>query len=188
MIKLNPAIKDVQPTPAQLKTLHACIKKVTEDLDGMRFNTAISALMVFVNDAITWETKPVSVLRDFLVLLAPFAPHLAEELWSKVQSPKSKAAASDGGKTLDIGHRTLDSLSYQPWPKFDPALLVEDTLEIPVQVNGKLRDVIRVPAGASQADLEAAAKNSEKVKPFIAGKTIRKVIVVPKKLVNIAVA
>ena len=80
LIKLDSSIKDVPATPAQLKTLHACIKKVTEDLDGMRFNTAISAMMVFVNDAITWETKPVSVLREFLVLLAPFAPHLAEEL------------------------------------------------------------------------------------------------------------
>ena len=84
LIKLNPAIKDVAATPAQLKTLHACIKKVTEDLDGMRFNTAISAMMVFVNDAMTWETKPVSVLRDFLILLQPFAPHLAEELWGKL--------------------------------------------------------------------------------------------------------
>jgi leucyl-tRNA synthetase len=175
LIKLNPAIKDTSPTPAQLKTLHACIKKVTEDLDGMRFNTAISALMVFVNDAITWETKPVSVLRDFLVLLAPFAPHLAEELWSRLETQNSKL-------------KIQNSLSYAPWPKFDPALLVEDTLEIPVQVNGKLRDVIRVPADISQADLEAAAKNSEKIKPFITGKTIRKVIVVPKKLVNIAVA
>ena len=187
LIKLNAAIKDVPATPAQLKTLHACIKKVTEDLDGMRFNTAISAMMVFVNDAITWETKPVSVLREFLVLLQPFAPHIAEELWSKVQSPKSKARAADGGATLDIGHETLDSLSYQPWPKFDPALLVEDTLEIPVQVNGKLRDVIRVPANADNATVEAAAKASEKVQQFIAGKTIKKVIVVPKKLVNIVV-
>ena len=73
-------------TPAQLKTLHACIKKVTEDLDGMRFNTAISAMMVFVNEAMTWETKPVSVLREFLILLQPFAPHLAEELWAKLHS------------------------------------------------------------------------------------------------------
>jgi leucyl-tRNA synthetase len=185
-IKPSPAIKDVQPTPAQLKTLHACIKKVTEDLDGMRFNTAISALMVFVNDAMTWETKPVSVLRDFLILLAPFAPHLAEELWSKAQSPKPKAV--DSGETLDIGHRTLDSLSYQPWPKFDPALLVEDTLEIPVQVNGKLRDVIKVSANADNATLETAAHASEKVQQFIAGKTIKKIIVVPTKLVNIVVA
>ena len=76
-------------------------------------------------------------------------------------------------------------MSYAPWPKFDPALLVEDTLEIPVQVNGKLRDVIRVPANADNGAVEAAAKASEKVQQFLAGKTIRKVIIVPKKLVNI---
>jgi leucyl-tRNA synthetase len=185
LIKLNSSIQNVAATPAQLKTLHACIKKVTEDLDGLRFNTAISALMVFVNDAITWETKPLSVLRNFLILLQPFAPHLAEELWSKVQSPKSKVGAV-ADTTLDIGHETLD-LAYQPWPKFDAALLVEDTLEIPVQVNGKLRDVIKISANATQADLETAAKNSEKVKPFIDGKTIKKVIVVPKKMVNLIV-
>jgi leucyl-tRNA synthetase len=176
LIKFNAAIKDVPATPAQLKALHACIKKVTEDLDGMRFNTAISAMMVFVNDAMTWEMKPVAALRTFLQLLQPFAPHLAEELWQK----------------LNIEHRTSNaehptSLPYAPWPKFDPALLVEDTLEIPVQVNGKLRDVIRVPANADNATLEAAAKASEKVQPFLAGKPIKKVIVVPKKLVNIAV-
>jgi leucyl-tRNA synthetase len=185
IIQLNSAIKNVPATLAQLKTLHACIKKVTEDLDGMRFNTAISAMMVFVNDAITWEMKPVSVVREFLILLAPFAPHLAEELWEKlstVHSPQSSARTGDSG----LGAR--DSLSYAVWPKFDPALLVEDTLEIPVQVNGKLRDVIKVPANADNATVEAAAKASEKVQQFIAGKTIRKVIVVPKKLVNIVVA
>jgi leucyl-tRNA synthetase len=184
LIKLDSAIKDVAAAPAQLKTLHACIKKVTEDLDGLRFNTAISALMVFVNDAMMWETKPVSVLRDFLILLQPFAPHLAEELWSKVQSLKPKVAATDDGKTLDLGLWTLD-LSYQPWPKFDPALLVESEIEIPVQVNGKLRDVIKVPADADNAALEAAAKASEKVKLFLAGKTVKKVIIVPKKMVNL---
>jgi leucyl-tRNA synthetase len=176
LIKLSSAIKDTPPTPAQLKTLHACIKKVTGELDGMRFNTAISAMMVFVNDAITWETKPVSVLREFLILLAPFAPHLAEELWAKlnIQHP-----------TSHIPHPI--SLSYAPWPKFDPALLVEDTLEIPVQVNGKLRVVIKVPANITQADLETTAKNSAEVKPFTDGKTIKKIIVVPKRLVNIVV-
>jgi leucyl-tRNA synthetase len=173
LIKLSPAIKDVPATPAQLKTLHACIKKVTGELDGMRFNTAISAMMVFVNDAITWEIKPVSVLREFLILLAPFAPHIAEELWEKLNS------------SLVTRH---SSLTYAPWPKFNPALLVEDTLEIPVQVNGKLRDVIKVPANADNATVEAAAKASEKVQQFIAGKTIKKVIIVPKKLVNIVVA
>jgi leucyl-tRNA synthetase len=174
LIKLNTSIKDVAAAPAQLKTLHACIKKVTEDLDGMRFNTAISSMMVFVNDAITWETKPAAVLRDFLILLQPFAPHIAEELWAK----------------LNIEHRTSNikppiTLTYAVWPKFDSALLVEDTLEIPVQVNGKLRVVIKVPAKATQADLETAAKNSPEVKPFTDGKTIKKIIVVPKKLVNI---
>ncbi len=199
LIKFSPAIKDVQPTPAQLKTLHACIKKVTEDLDGMRFNTAISAMMVFVNDAITWETKPVSVLREFLILLAPFAPHLAEELWEKLSTVHSRQSAVGSPQsavhspqssvpTGDIGLGTRDSLAYAVWPKFDPALLVEDTLGIPVQVNGKLRDVIRVPANADNATVEAAAKASEKVQQFMAGKTIRKVIVVPKKLVNIVVA
>jgi leucyl-tRNA synthetase len=171
-IQVSPAIKDLAPTPTQLKTLHACIKKVTEDLDGLRFNTAISALMIFINEAMTWEAKPASVLRDFLILLQPFAPHLAEELWAKLHSAR----------------RTPSSLlSYAPWPKFDPVLLVEDTLEIPVQVNGKLRDVIKVPATATQLDLETAAKASEKVKQFIDGKPIKKLIVIPKKLVNIVV-
>jgi len=170
LIKLNSAIKEVVATPAQLKTLHACIKKVTEDLDGMRFNTAISAMMVFVNDAITWETKPVSALREFLILLQPFAPHLAEELWAKLST---------------LNPQPSTNLAYAPWPKFDAALLVENEIEIPVQVNGKLRVVIKVPANATQADLETAAKNCPEVKPFTDGKTIKKIIVVPKKLVNI---
>ncbi len=166
-IKLSAAVKDVPPTPAHLKTLHACIKKVTEDLDAFRFNTAISALMIFVNDAITWETKPASVMRDFLLLLQPFAPHLAEELAAKL-----------GG---------TGTLAYEPWPKFDPALLVEDTIEIPVQVNGKLRDKIVVASTAPQAEIEAAAQASEKVKAFMDGKPAKKIIVVQKKLVNIVV-
>ncbi len=169
-IQLSPAITHIDPSAAQLKVLHACIKKVTEDLDGFRFNTAISALMVFINEAVAWDTRPASVLRDFLILLQPFAPHLSEELWSKL-----------GGML----HAPPTMLSYAPWPRFDPALLVEDTLQIPVQVNGKLRDVITAPANASGADLEAAAKGSPKVKPFLEGKTIRKVIVLPRKLVNI---
>jgi leucyl-tRNA synthetase len=170
-IRLSPGIKESQPTAAQLKALHACIKKVTEDLDGLRFNTAISALMIFINEAIAWETKPVSVLRDFLILLQPFAPHIAEELWAKLHASRVTPH--------------VPTLTYAAWPHFDAALLVEDTLEIPVQVNGKLRDVVQVPASATQTDLEAAARASEKVKPFLEGKTIRKVIVLPRKLVNI---
>jgi leucyl-tRNA synthetase len=172
LIHLDAAITDVPATPEQLKSLHTCIKKVTEDLDGMRFNTAISAMMVFVNEAMTWEAKPASLLREFLQLLAPFAPHLTEELWARLESAHGSQCRS---------------LSYAPWPKFNPALLVEAEIEIPVSVNGKLRDVIRVPVDADNATLEAAAKAADKVKALLEGKTIRKVIVVPKKMVNLVV-
>jgi leucyl-tRNA synthetase len=107
-------------------------------------------------------------MRDFLKLLHPFAPHLAEELYAKL---------GGGGTTL----------AYEPWPKFDPTLLVEETIEIPVQVNGKLRDKIVVPTAATQAEIEAAALASEKVRQFMGDKPVRKVIVVPKRLVNIVV-
>ena len=172
LVKLSPAVKEVPATTAQLKTLHACIKKVTEDLDGMRFNTAISALMVFTNEAMSWEVKPASIFREFLVLLQPFAPHVAEELWQKIPT---------------VSTRIQTSLSYQPWPKFDPAFLVESEIEIPVQVNGKLRAVIKVSVTASQPELQALALANEGVKPFIEGKTIKKVIFVPKKLLNLVV-
>jgi leucyl-tRNA synthetase len=172
LILLDGAITDTAATPAQLKALHACIKKVTEDLDGMRFNTAISAMMVFVNEAMTWQNKPVSVLKPFLQLLAPFAPHLAEELWQKLHSTFGQVAPS---------------LTYAEWPKFDPALLVESEIELPVQVNGKFRDTIKVAVDADNVTIEAAAKASEKVQQFIAGKAIKKVIIVPKRMVNLIV-
>jgi leucyl-tRNA synthetase len=171
-IRLCTDIKDTAPSAAQLKTLHSCIKKVTEDLDGLRFNTAISALMVFVNEAITWETKPASVLRDFLILLQPFAPHLSEELFEKLTA---KAPPK------------IPGLSYQPWPRFDPALLVEKTIEMPVQVNGKLRDHIHIAADASAAEVESAALACEKLKPFLEGKPVKKVIIIPKRLINIVI-
>lgn len=169
-IRLGMSVKDVEPAQFQLKALHACIKKVTEDLNGLRFNTAISALMVFINESTNWESKPAGILRVFLVLLQPFAPHLAEELWEKLDTAFAKH---------EVG------LAYAPWPAYDAALLIEDIVELPVQVNGKLRDVIRMPAAATEADLETAAKASEKVQAFLKGKTIRKVIVLPGRLVNI---
>jgi leucyl-tRNA synthetase len=167
-IRLNPKIQDAAPLPAQLKVLHTAIKKVTEDMDALRFNTAISALMVFINEAMTWEVLSKSVLQDFLRLLQPLAPHIAEELNRKL-----------GGS---------ETLAYDPWPQFDPALLVESTIELPVQVNGKLRDVVTVSADAAPADIEKQVLASEKLKPFLEGKTIKKVIVVPKKVVSIAVS
>ena len=170
LILLDGGITDIAATPAQLKTLHACIKKVTEDLDGMRFNTAISAMMVFINEAMTWQTKPMSVMKTFLQLLAPFAPHLAEELWARLHSTFGQ---------------TAPSLAYAPWPKFDATLLAESEIEIPVQVNGKLRDVIKVSVNATAAELEALALANEKAKPYYEGKTIKKIIAVPKRMVNI---
>ncbi|MEQ2010245.1 MAG: class I tRNA ligase family protein [Limisphaerales bacterium] len=169
---MNGTIAEVSATPAQLKVLHACIKKVTEDLDHLRFNTAISAMMVFVNEANGWQSRPFAVMRTFLQLLAPFAPHLTEELWSRLHSAFGQRAPS---------------LSYAAWPSYDPALLVESEIEIPVSVNGKHRDVIRVPADADNATIEAAARRAEKAQPFLEGKTVRKVIIVPKKMVNIVV-
>jgi leucyl-tRNA synthetase len=108
------------------------------------------------------------VLKDFLKLLNPLAPHLAEELNAKMED--------------------VETLAYQAWPKLDAALLVEDTIELPVQVNGRLRDKIVVSTNATAAEIEKLALSSEKVKTFIEGKTIKKIIVVPKKVVNIAVA
>ena len=168
-LKLHPALNDAEPTPEQLKALHACIKKVTDDLDGMRYNTGISALMVFVNEASKWESRPREVLGIFLRLLNPFAPHLAEELAGR------------------LGEVSGNTLAYQPWPEWDEAFLVEDSIEFPVQVNGKLRGHIDITPETSRAEIEKLALACEKVQQFISEKEVKKVIVVPNRLVNIAV-
>ena len=167
-LQLHAAITDAAPTDDQLKALHACIKKVTEDLEGMRFNTAISALMVFTNEASKWDMRPRAVLSPFLNLLNPFAPHLAEDLAAR------------------LGGEYDGTLAYQPWPAYDEAFLVEDTIEFPVQVNGKLRGHIVIAPDTSREEIEQMALDCEKVQQFVSGKEIKKVIVVPNKLVNIA--
>jgi leucyl-tRNA synthetase len=161
----SPAILDSEPSRDQLKALHVTIKKVTEDLDGMKYNTAISAMMEFVNAATGWEQRPRSVLEKFVLILSPFAPHLAEELWQR------------------LGH--AESLAHERWPAYDPALLVEESIEIPVQVNGKLRGRVRVPAGADQAAIVVAAMADAHVQIHLAGKTLRKQIYVPGKMLNL---
>ncbi len=165
-LKLNDAVGQAEATPEQLKVLHTCIKKVTEDMEHLRFNTAISAMMVFTNEASNWDIRPLSVMNDFLLLLAPFAPHIAEELHAK---------ANGGDSTL----------AYQPWPSHDEAHLVESTIEMAVQVNGKLRDRIQIPADMDKADIERIALESENVQRHTEGKNVKKVIVIPGKLVNI---
>ena len=165
-LKLNAAVGQAEATPQQLKVLHTCIKKVTEDMEHLRFNTAISAMMVFTNEASNWDIRPLSVMNDFLLLLAPFAPHIAEELYGK---------ANGGDSTL----------AYQPWPSHDEAHLVESTIEMAVQVNGKLRDRIQIPADMAKSDIERIAMESENVQRHTEGKNVKKVIVIPGKLVNI---
>ena len=165
-LKLNGAVGQAEATPGQLKVLHTCIKKVTEDMEHLRFNTAISAMMVFTNEASNWDIRPLSVMNDFLLLLAPFAPHIAEELHAKANGRDS-------------------TLAYQPWPSHDEAHLVESTIEMAVQVNGKLRDRIQIPADMDKSDIERIAMESENVQRHTEGKNVKKVIVIPGKLVNI---
>jgi leucyl-tRNA synthetase len=166
-LKLNPAVKEVEPDKETLRALHRTIQKVTEDTEHLRFNTAIAAMMEFVNHVTKLEVRPRGVLEPFVLLLAPYAPHAAEELWRA------------------LGHTT--TLAYEPWPKFDPALTKADEIEIPVQVNGKLRARLKVPADIDDKALEAAALADEAVKSQIAGKTVKMVKVVPRKLVNVVV-
>jgi leucyl-tRNA synthetase len=166
-IRLNDSVQIVEPDRETLRKLHQTIQKVTEDLDAMRFNTAISAMMELANHLTKMETRPRSVLEPFVLLLSPFAPHLAEELWSA------------------LGH--AQTLAYENWPKYEEALAQESMTEVPVQVNGKLRNRIIVPADAGEETLRSAALADEKIGALIEGKQILKVIVVPKKLVNIVV-
>ncbi len=164
---LLPELVAVAPTRDQLRWLHRTIQDVTADLDTLRFNTAISTMMEFVNECQRWTQRPRAVLETFVLLLSPFAPHLAEELWQR------------------LGH--AGTLAYEPWPACDAACLVQDTMEIPVQVNGKLRGKVTVPTGAAQAEIVAAAQAEAAIAPHLAGKTIRKQIFVPGRLLNLVV-
>ena len=161
-------IVDRALTKAEAKTLNATVKKVGEDLEAMSFNTAISAMMVFVNEfAGDGKELPREAAEKFVLCVAPFAPHLGEELWQV------------------LGHS--DTLAYEPFPSFDPKALVEDEVEIPVQVLGKLRGRVTVSVNATPAEMEAAAKANADVAKFLEGKTIVKVIAVPKRMVNFVV-
>ena len=151
--------------------LHATIKKVTEDIESFSFNTAISQMMIFVNAFTNVETIPLSAMRTFLILLNPFAPHISSELWERL--------AEFGDARGDV--------SQQSWPGYDERLLIEDEVEIVIQINGKLRDRVKMSIVATEEELKAVALSNPKVQDRIAGKAVRKVIVVPKKLVNIVV-
>ncbi|CUA78887.1 leucine--tRNA ligase [Anoxybacillus suryakundensis] len=163
--ELNPKIVDNPETDTLERVYHQTVKKVTEDYEALRFNTAISQLMVFINEAYKAPVLPKVYMEGFIKLLSPVCPHIAEELWEK------------------LGHN--NTIAYEAWPAYDEAKLVEDEVEIVIQVNGKVRAKLHVPADATKEQLEQLAMEDEKIKEQIEGKTVRKVIAVPGKLVNI---
>ncbi len=155
------------PGEAELRLLHQTIEKVTRDIETLNFNTSVSQFMICVNEFAKANVRAKDFFETFAVLLAPYAPHLAEEIWHK------------------LGHQ--ESIQKAPWPKANPALLVMDSMKIVIQVNGKLRGEISVATGATQEEIFSAALANEEVKKYMEGKEIKKKIYVPKKLVNFVV-
>ena len=164
---LKDTVRDCEPSDEQSRTLHRTIAKVTEDIEGLRFNTAIAALMEFTNAASRWETLPRDVARQFTLILAPLAPHLAEELWQR------------------MGHDA--SLAYAAWPEAQEEFLRSDTVEVSVQVNGKMRGRVAVPVEATEAQALAIARADENVARHLGDKPVRRSIYVPGRIVNFVV-
>lgn len=164
---LDPRLSSDPPAPDAERIYHATVKKVGEDIEGLRFNTAIAQLMIFVNELTKSEQRPRTILEPFVLLLAPFAPHIAEELWSA------------------LGHTR--SLTFEPWPSYDPAKIASDTVEVVLQVNGKVRSKMSVPVDAGEQELERFALADENVRRHVEGKQVVNVIVVKNKLVNVVV-
>ncbi|AXJ02301.1 leucyl-tRNA synthetase [Cyclonatronum proteinivorum] len=166
---LHPLLSDAEPSRAQEKALHEAIKKVTEDIEGFRFNTGISALMIFVNEAMQWEERPRKLMRDFLLLLSPYAPHLTEELWERL---------AFGGTAAE-----------QAWPVYDPEKLVSDVKTYAVQVNGKVRGEITLPLSdaSDKEKVLSLAKAEPGVAKYLEGGKIVKEIFVPMRIVNLVV-
>ncbi|WP_245339474.1 class I tRNA ligase family protein [Rhizobium sp. CIAT894] len=165
---LSSKITDAEPCPEIARILHKTIKSVGDDIEALRFNTAISKLMELSNTLTGLDTRPRSAIESFVLLLAPFAPHIAEELWKLLGHPKS--------------------LSPEPWPTYDPTLADDDIREIIVQVNGKLRGRIHAASMISDGELVALAAREGDVKAKLVGKTVLKEIVVPGRLVNFVIA
>jgi leucyl-tRNA synthetase len=161
--------EDAETTPEQLKVLHEAIKKVTYDIDNMQFNTAISALMIFVNEARQWDALPPGIAKPFVKLLSPFAPHVAEELWAYLGSDQT--------------------IAYEEWPELNEEYLIEDFIVYPVQVNGKVRANIEVSADKAK-DKEhvlGIAREQENIQKYLDGSTIIKEIFVPERIINFVV-
>ena len=166
-LKLNEAVVDEPANDEQNRHLHRTVRNITRDLEQLSFNTAIARMMEFVNFFTKLDRRPKAALETFVLLLSPFAPHIAEELWEV------------------LGH--TKTLAYEPWPTADEKYLHDATIELAVQVLGKVRGKIVVPVGTPEEAVIAAAKEDEKVAAQLSGKTIVKAIVVPGRLVNFVV-
>jgi leucyl-tRNA synthetase len=163
--RLSPAIVATAPSLDHRRLLHHTIKKVTEDIEALRFNTAISQMMIFTNEMTKAQQRSRSVIEPFILLLSPFAPHVAEELWGI------------------LGHQL--SVSQQSWPIFDPAMTVSERMTIPIQVNGRLRAKVDVAVGISRDEIERLARTE--AAEWLQEKEPKKVIYVEKKLLNFVV-
>jgi leucyl-tRNA synthetase len=161
-------LADRAPSAEELRLMHQTIAKVGEDIEALRFNTAISALMEFTNAAYKWGDLPTSLAKQFVLLLAPLAPHIAEELWQR------------------LGHAA--SLAYEPWPSYEPKYVVTATVEIPVQINGKMRGRIEVPSDADEQQVIELARADETVLRYLEGKELKRAIYVRGRIVNFVVA
>jgi len=165
--ELAEQVKEAEADEETLRLLNQTIKKVGDDIESFGFNTAISAMMIFINHLNKQTVRPKAVIEKFVLILAPFAPHIAEELWEK------------------LGH--TDSLVYEPWPEYDKELIKEKEIELAVQVNGKIKDRIIVAAEADEEQIKQKALASEKVIAAMAGKSPKKIIVIKSRLVNIVI-
>ena len=160
--------KEFRENPNLDRIYNQTVKKVTEDFETLNFNTAISQMMIFVNAVYKEESWNLEYAKNFIKLMNPIAPHITEEIWSEVFNNK-------------------ETIAYESWPTYDKSKLESDTYEMVVQVNGVLRGKVQIPISYTETEMKEAAKQIEKVKTKIEGKTIVKEIVVPKKLVNIVV-
>jgi leucyl-tRNA synthetase len=159
------------------RLLHQSIKKISEDLEEMKFNTAVSQLMILVNEFEKHEKLPGNIYETFLKILAPFAPHLAEELWQEQKATRDKGQ----------GTRKFKSIHQEAWPKYNPRLIQEDTFELVIQINGKVRDKVLVSKEITEKEAQALALAQEKVKKWLEDKKVIKIIFVPGKLINIVI-
>jgi leucyl-tRNA synthetase len=165
--KLDPNLRIISITPELQSIYHFTIKKIGDDIEALRFNTAISQMMIFVNEVMKSDGRPRQLLEPFVLLLSPFAPHIAEELWHR------------------LGH--AGTLAYEPWPSYDPAMLRKSEVEIVVQVNGKVRSKITVPVDTPEEILESLALADPDVQRHMEGKKPLRAIVVKNRLVNLVV-